>query len=151
MKHLHESIARLLRIGLAGALVFTAIYFIIGSDLMGLLTSDREAVRVAMSYFPWVLAVPLAGFMAFIWDGIFGGMTHTKLGLLVPMIVAVAVFFLVYHLLGPRWGNHGLWAAFVAYCFTRGICQTLYYAVLRKNAHLTKTLRGRTLLYLKYI
>lgn len=127
------SIRHLFIVGVVVAVLFTLIYTGAGDALMRLLTSDGEAIATAREYFFWVLAIPAAGFMAFIWDGIFGGMTYTKKGLLVPMIVAVAVFFGVYRWLTPSWGNHGLWAAFLAYCLTRGLMQTGYYLILRKK------------------
>ncbi|MCK5777115.1 MAG: hypothetical protein KAH25_13105, partial [Bacteroidales bacterium] len=38
------------------------------------------------------------------------------------MIISVAVvFFPLYFLLEPIWGNHGLWIAFNAFLFSRGI------------------------------
>jgi MATE family multidrug resistance protein len=61
---------------------------------------------------------------AFIWDGIYIGATATK-GMLVSMASGTFVFFLLYMLLVPMWGNHGLWAAFIAYLAWRGVSLTL--------------------------
>lgn len=130
---LRKSVERLFVAGGAVAALFTLLYLLAGDDLMRLLTSDGEAIKTGRRYFLWVLAIPASGFMAFIWDGIFGGMTHTKKGLLIPMIISVGVFFGIYAMLSPRWGNNGLWAAFLAYCLTRGLVQTAYYFILRKK------------------
>lgn len=133
---LRSCITRLFKIGCIMALLFTVIYFLAGEDFMRLLTSDEATVNAARDFFAWVFTIPLAGFSAFIWDGVFGGMTHTKLGLLVPMILAAGCFFIIYFFALPLMGNHGLWAAFIAYCIIRGAAQTAYYLVLRKKSYI---------------
>ena len=40
------------------------------------------------------------------------------------MAAATAVYFILYFLLQPRLGNHGLWIAFLAYLLTRGLVLT---------------------------
>lgn len=130
---LARCIRSLFRIGALLSLVFTAIYFVAGDLIMQTLTSDTSVISTASDYFFWILTVPLAGFMAFTWDGIFGGLTLTRAGLLLPMIISAAVFFSFYFLLAPRWGNHGLWAAFIIYCATRGIAQSIFYRIYKKR------------------
>lgn len=127
MTTLQQCIKSLIKTGAIVAMLFTAIYFVCGDMLINMLTSDKAVTDKAGEYFGWILTIPLAGFMAFTWDGIFGGLTLTRGGLLIPMTIAAAVFFGLYILLEPRFGNHGLWAAFVAYCAVRGIAQTIYY------------------------
>jgi len=112
--------------GTVMSLVFTAIYFLAGNIVMGLLTDEADV------YFQWVLTIPLLGFAAFTWDGIFGGMTMTR-GMLVSMAVATGVFFACYSWLTPIYGNHGLWCSFVAYLSVRGIVQTAYYWFKREK------------------
>lgn len=68
----------------------------------------------------WAVTVPCAGFMAFIWDGVYVGLTRTR-EMLLSMGVATAVFFAVYAVAFPHLGNHGLWLAFVCYLFVRGL------------------------------
>ena len=118
--------------GTVMSLVFTAIYFLAGDIVMGLLTDEADVVSAAKVYFPWVLTIPLLGFAAFTWDGIFGGMTMTR-GMLVSMAVATGVFFACYSWLTPIYGNHGLWCSFVAYLSVRGIVQTAYYWFKREK------------------
>ncbi|MDE7124922.1 MAG: MATE family efflux transporter, partial [Muribaculaceae bacterium] len=132
-KPLDRCIRSLIRTGAAMALIFVCIYFFAGNGIMNILTSDRNVTETAREYFGWALTVPVAGFMAFTWDGIFGGLTQTRIGLLVPMALATLLFFGVYAVSVPLWGNHGLWAAFVVYCATRGIAQTLYYRIYKRR------------------
>ena len=67
---------------------------------------------------------------AFIWDGVFIGVTFTR-GMLVSCFLASVAFFLLWFLLHAYWGNHALWAALIAYLAGRGILQTWLW--LQKN------------------
>ena len=116
----------LLRWGAALALLFGAAYLAGGRLILELLTDRREVVADAMRYLPWAAAVPLAGVWAFVWDGIFIGMTRTR-AMLAAMAAAMAVFFAAWTLTRAM-GNHGLWLAFVLYLATRGAVEwALYY------------------------
>lgn len=115
-----DSLARsLLRTGLVSALVFSLVYFIAGEQIMGLLAEDPGVVDTARRYLPWAVAVPLCGFLAFVWDGIFVGLVRTR-SMLVSMAIALAVFFLTYYIFRTPMGNDGLWLAFDAYLIVRG-------------------------------
>ena len=87
-------------------------------------TDQAAVIEASQVYQPWTLLFPLCGMAAFIWDGIYIGATATK-GMLISMASGMVVFFALYVLLVPLWGNHGLWVAFVVYLATRGIAQTL--------------------------
>lgn len=64
--------------GVGLSLVFTLLYGIGGENFLGLLTNDTVVIETAGHYFYWVLAIPLAGFAAFLWDGILIGATATR-------------------------------------------------------------------------
>lgn len=104
------------------SLSFTILYMIGGQDFLGLLTNDTTVINAAGSYYYWVLAIPLAGFAAFLWDGILIGATATRL-MLYSMLVASGLFFVVYYLFYGVMGNHALWMAFLIYLSLRGIMQ----------------------------
>lgn len=82
-------------------------------------------IRVAGDYYYWVLAIPLAGFSAFLWDGILIGATATR-QMLWAMAVAAEAFFLIYYCFAGGTDNHILWLAFLVYLSLRGILQTLW-------------------------
>ncbi|MCX4260831.1 MAG: MATE family efflux transporter [Muribaculaceae bacterium] len=123
---LNRQIHRLLQWGLALAAVFTAGYALGGQYLIALLTNDSGVIETAEKYRLWAAGIPLAGFMAFTWDGVLTGVTRTRL-MLGTMSAASAIFFILYLLLFPAIGNHGLWTAFLAYLFTRGCLQHIFY------------------------
>ena len=127
-KGLHDTIRYLFYWGTASAVAFTLLYLIGGESFLRLLTDDQTVITASKEYFYWVLAIPIAGFGAFLLDGICIGATATHL-MLRSMIVAAGTFFLTYYSLHNIWGNHALWLAFILYLFLRGVMQ----AILGKN------------------
>ena len=131
----------LVRWGLSLALVFTALYALGGGFLLRLLTDDVQVVEAARTFAYWTWLIPLAGFAAFVYDGIFIGLTATR-GMLVSSFTASVVFFgfIGVAVLSPFFHthpllvNHVLWLAFVAYLAMRGVMQ---YFLLRsaRTAH----------------
>lgn len=119
---LQRMIRLLFRWGWGLSLSFTILYMIGGQDFLGLLTNDTIVINAAGSYYYWVLAIPLAGFAAFLRDGILIGATATRL-MLYSMLVASGLFFVVYYLFYGVMGNHALWMAFLIYLSLRGIMQ----------------------------
>ena len=119
---LQRMIRLLFRWGWGLSLSFTILYMIGGQDFLGLLTNDTTVINAAGSYYYWVLAIPLAGFAAFLWDGILIGATAIRL-MLYSMLVASGMFFLIYYIFYALMGNHALWMAFLIYLSLRGIMQ----------------------------
>ena len=117
---LQTCISRLLRWGLAVMLLFTLVYGAGGASLLHLLTTDDSVVATACRYLPWAVLIPLAGMAAFIYDGIFIGITATR-SMLLSCLVAAIVFFVTYLSLKALWGNDALWLALLLYLLLRGI------------------------------
>ena len=111
--------------GVILSLVFTLLYGIGGENFLGLLTNDTVVIETAGRYFYWVLAIPLAGFAAFLWDGILIGATATRF-MLWAMLVASGSFFVIYYCFSGATNNHTLWLAFLVYLALRGIMQTIW-------------------------
>lgn len=107
-------------------LLFSLIYGVGGLSFLGLLTNQSNVLQACEPYVLWCTLVPVCGFAAFLWDGIFIGLTATKLMFRV-MLVAMLVYFGLYAVLYPHWGNHGLWIAFLSYLFLRGIGQWYFF------------------------
>ena len=111
--------------GVGLSLVFTLLYGVGGENFLGLLTNDKIVIETAGHYFYWVLAIPLAGFAAFLWDGILIGATATRF-MLWSMLVASGSFFVIYYCFSGATNNHMLWLAFLVYLALRGGMQTLW-------------------------
>lgn len=117
---LGRSIRALLRWGIGVSVTFTAIYFICGEWIMYLLSGEENVINASHEYFHWVVLIPMAGFLAFTWDGIYIGITRTR-EMLLSMALSTALYFALYFILSPKLGNHGLWIAFLSYLLSRGI------------------------------
>ena len=121
---LQECIKALMLCGALVAVVFTLIYAIGGQGFLSLLSSDMAVIEALQQYYLWAAAIPLSGFVAFTWDGIFIGATLTR-SLLLSMFTAAVTFFAIYFLAFDTFGNDALWAAFLSYLIVRGIVLTL--------------------------
>ena len=119
---LYRTVRQLFIWGVGLSTGFTLLYFFGGKSFLGLLTNETSVIREAGNYFYWVLAIPLTGFAAFLWDGIFIGATATR-QMFYSMLVASGSFFLVYYSLQEWMGNHALWLDFIVYLSLRGIMQ----------------------------
>ena len=124
-------------IGLACAVIFAALYAFIGEWFMRMLAEDPNVVDTARRYLPWAVAVPVCGFLAFIWDGIFIGLTRTR-AMLWSMLIAMLVFFALYFFLSPLYANDALWFAFCVYLAVRGVAESLFYRFPFRRRRLSK-------------
>jgi len=121
---IRNTVRTLMMIAFFISVAFSTVYLIFGNDLLKLLSDDANVIGMAGKYLYWAVAIPLAGFAAFVWDGVCIGLTHTK-SMLLSMAVAMVLFFACYILAFPPLHNHGLWLAFIIYLMTRGITLTV--------------------------
>lgn len=119
---LKHTIRDLFRWGVALSALFTVIYAIGGVPFLRLMTDDVMVQNAAAPYFYWVLAIPFAGFAAFLYDGIFIGATATRM-MFHSMLVATLSFFFLFFVFRGMLGNHALWMAFIIYLILRGVMQ----------------------------
>lgn len=125
LKQLRHAVRNLFGWGIGLSVLFTLLYGTGGQRFLELLTNDRQVIQVAGEYFYWVLAVPLLGFGAFLWDGILIGATATR-QMLWAIAVAAGAFFGIYYLFSGSTNNHILWLAFLTYLFLRGLMMTIW-------------------------
>ncbi len=113
------------------AVSFVLIYALFFRQILSIITDKQPVIDLAMNYQWWAMLIPIAGFAAFLWDGIFVGATASR-QMRNSMLVAASVFFAVYW--GCRYifpdlfelyANNILWIAFLSYLSVRGIVQTL--------------------------
>ena len=121
-----DVVRRLFVWGGAMAALFTAVYVAGGMPFLRLLTDEPGVVGAAGDYVWWAWLIPVAGVAAFVWDGLFIGITATR-GMLVASVAAAGVFFFTTWAAVPLLGNHGLWLAMTLYLLTRSGVQTLIF------------------------
>ena len=122
----HETLRRLWLWALIVTMAYTLLYICCGQWIVGILTDESQVIEVSHEYLWWIWLIPAAGAAAFIWDGIFIGITATR-GMLVSSFLSALGFFIVYLLAESHLGNHGLWLAMIIYLALRGILQTIWY------------------------
>ncbi len=130
MRNLRNLVNRLFFIGGAMTVLFTLVYVVGDKTIISLLTDENSVIQAAQEYVGWIWIAPVAGVGAFVWDGIFVGITASR-GMLVSSAIATALFFLVFLSLYPFLYNHALWLAFTVYYAARGLAQTFIY--MRKS------------------
>lgn len=106
--------------------VYTLLYMFGGHWIVTLLTDETQVLETSCEYLWWAWLIPAAGCVAFIWDGIFIGITATR-GMLISSFLSALTFFAVYLSTVGALGNHGLWLAQIIYLAMRGILQTVWY------------------------
>lgn len=129
---LKTTVRRIFFWGIITAAVFTVTYVTGGKPFLRLLTDEPSVVEASTSYVWWAYLVPFCSVAAFMWDGIFIGLTASR-QMLQSMFVAAVTFFIVYFIATKYLGNHGLWLAFLCYMFVRGVVQTLLYPSTMKQ------------------
>jgi len=128
-----ETLRRLWMWMLIVTTAYTLLYIIGGRWIVSLLTDESQVVATAGEYLWWACLIPAAGCVAFIWDGVFIGMTATR-GMLVSSFLSALTFFAVYLSAEGALGNHGLWLAQVVYLAMRGVIQTIWYRSRLSNS-----------------
>lgn len=124
----HETLRRLWFWAALVTTAYTLLYTIGGEWIFGLLTDEPQVIEASHDYLWWAYLIPAAGAVAFIWDGIFIGITATR-GMLVSSFLSALTFFAIYYL---KFDNHGLWLAMVVYLLMRGVIQTIWYYHTKK-------------------
>ena len=127
----HETLRRLWLWTLIVTTAFTLLYICCGEWIISILTDEPQVIEASQAYLWWAWLIPAAGCVAFIWDGIFIGVTATR-GMLVSSFVSALTFFAICHI--PQFlpsftlrENHFLWLAMVFYLVMRGLLQTIWY------------------------
>lgn len=123
--YLQWMIRRIFFWGFMVSIVAVIVYILFPDPILRIMTNDLTIIDHAKDFMFWTVLIPIAGFAAFLWDGIFIGATASA-EMRNAMILSSIVFFCCYFLMTPIWGNNGLWLAFILYLFVRGATQTLW-------------------------
>lgn len=117
---LRQVLRRLFLICIIVAVGFTLIFAIGGEAFISVLTDRPEVRQAANTFLPYLIAVPLLSFTAFLLDGVFIGCTRTR-AMLLSVAVSAMLFFGILAWFSPTLANHALWTAYIFYLFLRGL------------------------------
>ncbi len=123
--HLKKTVKYLLLWGIGLSVPFTLLYWAFPEAFIHLI-SDQPVVAVqARPYYLYMILIPVITFAAFLWDGIYIGATAAKEIRNTMIIASLLVFLPAWYILMPRYGNHGLWIAFLLFMVARGVSMTV--------------------------
>lgn len=135
---LKQTIRLLILWGLAMTLAFTLLYAKCDTWILSFFSNDATLIQNAHQYLGWIIAIPICGFAAFLFDGIYVGATASK-AMRNAMFIATLCFFTIFYLSklnmgegGELQSNNRLWFAFLIYLSMRGIIQAL---LLKKSVY----------------
>lgn len=123
---LKEAINCIITWGVIISTTFTVIYAFFLTPIVSLFTNVVSVIMLADHYRWWVIAVPFAGFLAFVLDGVLIGITQTKI-MRNSIFLAAVLFYIIYYTLNPMLENNALWLAFLMYLIGRGWIQYYFY------------------------
>ncbi|NND05782.1 MAG: MATE family efflux transporter [Saprospiraceae bacterium] len=112
--------------GLSLAVLFSMALWLEGKFIYELFTNQQEVIRAGLPFMWYMILFPLVGFLSYIWDGIYIGLTATRT-MRNAMFLSLAIFLVIHYLLKPHYGNDGLWIALLLFMLIRGLIQSLYY------------------------
>lgn len=115
--------------GLVLGIVFSLLFWLGGTTMIGLLTSITEVQKNAAHFLPWLIALPLIAVWSYLLDGIYIGATKAK-AMRNSMLLSFAGFVLCYALL-QRLDNHALWLALLVFMLLRAL--TLGWPLYRRG------------------
>ena len=129
-----REVRSLLEYSLVVGAIFALIYGVFGTELCGLFTSSDEVVATADRYRFWLGLFPLISAVAFLWDGVYAGLTAGA-AIRNTMLVAVAAFGLTY-VACYRWadGANAIYAAYMAHILARAVVMSATYPRMNKKA-----------------
>lgn len=141
---LRRSVKVTLLWGAALSLFFTVIYAVLGHQILSIFTSSRDILAVADEFLIWGAAIPLAGFGAFLLDGVMVGISASAI-MRNAMLISTAIFFGLYFALGPGMGNDAIWIAFLAFLLSRGVVQFMmsFKLIFSRNSGSVNVLKSR--------
>lgn len=137
-RSLFSSVRHLIAWGLGLTLLFTVLYAAFGQQFLLIFSDKQDVISATKPYFFWTLIIPVCGFSAFLFDGIFIGATASRT-MRNTMFIATLAFFAVWYLLSVSLNtdsefvqNNILWSAFMVYLTSRGLGQAM---MLRKSVY----------------
>lgn len=130
-----QLIDSLFRVGIILTVGFMILYYIGCSPIVSFLTNDPAVYGLTvLTVRQWVWLIPLVSFSAFIWDGVFIGLTWSR-GMLISTFSGLVVFFCIHSLMSDLSNSSCLWLSFLLYLATRGFVQWIIWIKNKPVSH----------------
>ncbi len=105
------------------AVLFSLLYCFAGEAIIRLYTDQQALVDASMQFMPWVVLMPLLSFGAFIWDGIYIGMTASR-AMRDVVVLSTLLFLGLFYLTRGIDFIWSLWLSFLAFFVIRTLLQS---------------------------
>lgn len=128
---------RVLLWGLGTAAILALFGYAAGAQFIAFVTTNEQVRDAARSMLPLAALTPVAGTMAFSFDGVFTGATWTR-DMRNLMLVVVLLYLAMFFLTRPL-GNVGLWLSLLTFLGSRGLLQLWRYPRLASRAFAATT------------
>ena len=112
--------------GLIISAVFTLIYIIFPMPVIRLLTDDAQVLSGCGPYLFWLVLMPVASCVAFVWDGIYIGATASA-QMRNCMLLSAAFFVISYLALRRPLGIQALYVAYFVHLLVRSVYLSFTY------------------------
>ncbi|MEO1200396.1 MAG: MATE family efflux transporter [Pseudomonadota bacterium] len=98
----------------------SAILLLAGGLMIDVISASEEVRATARVFLIWAALSPLAGVLAFQFDGVFIGATWSQ-DMRNMMVLSLGLFVLTWQVAEPLIGNHGVWLALHVFLGARGL------------------------------
>ncbi len=109
--------------GFGLTVLYMIFYATLGEFILNLYTNQTELIEQTLPFMPYVIFLPLLSFTAYIWDGVFIGMTATR-AMRNITIWATVVYLGLFYLAKGYDFSYALWISFMLFFLFRGLFQT---------------------------
>ncbi|CAM3591118.1 MATE family efflux transporter [Aeromicrobium ponti] len=107
------------------SVMIASVYYLLNDYILRLFTNIPRIVETAQSYEIWIIVFPLTISFGIILYGVFTGATEAA-PIRDSMLIALSIFLLVYFLVVPIAGNHGLWLSFLIFSAGRSVFLSMF-------------------------
>jgi MATE family multidrug resistance protein len=112
------------------SLGFTLLYMILyykgAKELLELYTNQTNLIDKSIEFLPWIVLMPIISFGAFIWDGVFIGMTAVK-SMRNSVLLSMVLFLTIFYTTKEYNFIYSLWISFLLFFAFRGLIQTFLF------------------------
>ncbi len=132
-KDIKGSVRQLLKWGIGMSVLFLLLYAVLSDGITSLLTNLPEVRAGVRAMRIWILILPPLTVLAFIFDGIYIGLTDTRRMLYATLLGAITFFAISCNTGHPTHNNNILWLAFESYLIVRGLWLACNYFISKRK------------------
>ena len=125
-RQFHRLVLRIMLWSFGVACGFAGVYSVFGEAIINGLTSLPAVRQMATDYLPWMIVMPLAAFLSYLFDGVFVGATWSR-SMCATMLFSVVLVLLPVWYWARDFGNQGLWLMMTAFMLSRSLSMAWLY------------------------